>query len=166
MELPKTDEIPASKDHDGQSPEHPEKNSKKNEISTNEALKVENVELVVETGKINGESTDHKLESSELKKETVITSNLNPSKPFPLDNGVVNEVKQETLKDIIAPKTDPEFVLTTKNLERVREELRQEEILTGKISPLKSVSASPIKNELVLVTFLIVSVLCMTESVE
>ena len=161
MELPKTDEIPASKDHDGQSPEHPEKNSKKNEISTNEALKVENIELVVETGKINGESTDHKLESSELK-ETVITSNLNPSKPFSLDNGVVNEVKQETSKDIIAPKTDPEFVLTTKNLERVREELRQEEILTGKISPLKSVSASPIKNELVLVTFLIVSVLRRT----
>lgn len=40
---------------------------------------------------------------------------------------------------------NPDFVLTTKNLERVKEELRQEEILQGRKSPFKSETASPIK---------------------
>ena len=63
------------------------------------------------------------------------------------ENGVGNKV-DETETETIAP-TDREFVLTTKNLERVREDLRQEEVLHGKKSPLKSVSASPNKHELV-----------------
>ena len=46
-------------------------------------------------------------------------------------------------------KLDPDFNLTTKNLERVREELRQEEILQGRKSPFKSETASPVKLETV-----------------
>ena len=44
------------------------------------------------------------------------------------------------------------FSLTTKNLERVREELRQEEILQGRKSPFKSETAasSPVKLETVI----------------
>ena len=43
--------------------------------------------------------------------------------------------------------SDPDFVITTKNLERVREDLRQEEILQGRKSPFKSETASPVKVE-------------------
>ena len=49
-------------------------------------------------------------------------------------------------------ETPPELCLTTKNLERVREELRQEEILQGRKSPFKieTASSSPVKLETVL----------------
>eukprot|EP00093_Oithona_nana_P011637 11637.XXX_468499_465056_1 [CDS] Oithona nana genome sequencing. len=48
-------------------------------------------------------------------------------------------------------ETPPELCLTTKNLERVREELRQEEILQGRKSPFKieTASSSPVKLETV-----------------
>ena len=51
-------------------------------------------------------------------------------------------------------ETPPELCLTTKNLERVREELRQEEILQGRKSPFKieTASSSPVKLETVLKT--------------
>ena len=55
-----------------------------------------------------------------------------------------NSIKQET-------PLDPEFVLTTKNLERVRDDLRQEVVLQGRKSPAKDLPASsfgtPIKSE-------------------
>ena len=49
-------------------------------------------------------------------------------------------------------ESQPELCLTTKNLERVREELRQEEILQGRKSPFKieTASSSPVKLETVL----------------
>lgn len=46
---------------------------------------------------------------------------------------------------------DPEFVLSTKNLERVREELRQEEIMKELKAPLKSEPASPTKAEVLVI---------------
>ena len=48
-------------------------------------------------------------------------------------------------------ESQPELCLTTKNLERVREELRQEEILQGRKSPFKieTASSSPVKLETV-----------------
>merc|ERR1712004_367780 len=48
-------------------------------------------------------------------------------------------------------ETPPELCLTTKNLERVREELRQEEILQGRKSPfeIETASSSPVKLETV-----------------
>ena len=68
----------------------------------------------------------------------------------PKENG--DEMKIETTNSIKQEKTlDPEFVLTTKNLERVREDLRQEEVLQGRKSPVKDLPASsfgtPIKSE-------------------
>lgn len=140
MELPKAEEIPASKGQDGQEPEdHQEKKEVKDNIAI---VKAENVEHN-DTCNINGGDID----SSELKEELDGALVSSKSKPVePLENGVGNKVKEET--EIIAP-TDREFVLTTKNLERVREELRQEEVLQGKKSPLKSVSASSNKHELV-----------------
>ena len=50
----------------------------------------------------------------------------------------------------------PEFVLSTKNLERVREELRQEEIMKELKPPLKSEPASPTKAEVLVMSMLIV----------
>jgi len=143
MELPKAEEIPASKGQDGQEPEdHQEKNELKDDIA---AVKAENVEHN-DTCNING-GINNDIDSSELKKEfdgAVISSKSKPVEP--LENGIGNKVEKET--EIIAP-TDREFVLTTKNLERVREDLRQEEVLQGKKSPLKSVSASSNKHELI-----------------
>lgn len=49
----------------------------------------------------------------------------------------------------------PEFVLSTKNLERVREELRQEEIMKELKPPLKSEPASPTKAEVLVMSMLI-----------
>ena len=67
----------------------------------------------------------------------------------PKENG--DETKVETTNSIKQEILDPEFVLTTKNLERVREDLRQEEVLQGRKSPVKDLPTSsfgtPIKSE-------------------
>ena len=143
MELPKTEEIPVPKGQDGQEPEDShEKNGLKNDITK---VKVESVE-VNGTCNINGGLTNNIDISKEVKKEidgAAISTKSRANEP--LENGVGSKVEET---EITAP-TDREFVLTTKNLERVREELRQEEVLQGKKSPLKSVSASPNKHELV-----------------
>ena len=60
------------------------------------------------------------------------------------------EVKVEKVAAPVKP--EPDFNLTTKNLERIREELRQEEILQGRKSPFKSETASPVKLETVLIS--------------
>ena len=137
MELPKTEEIPVPKGQDGQEPEDShEKNELKNDITK---VKVESVE-VNGTCNINGGLTNNIDISKEVKKEIDGAEISTKSKVNePLENGVGSKVEET---EITAP-TDREFVLTTKNLERVREELRQEEVLQGKKSPLKSVSASP-----------------------
>jgi len=143
MELPKTEEIPVPKGQDGQEPEDShEKNELKNDITK---VKVESVE-VNGTCNINGGLTNNIDISKEVKKEIDGAAISTKSKANePLENGVGSKVEET---EITAP-TDREFVLTTKNLERVREELRQEEVLQGKKSPLKSVSASPNKHELI-----------------
>ena len=96
-----------------------------------------------ENSKLNGESLSVAI-ASELKKD-IVNDVVKSANPKPNENGIVSEVKKEP--EIVS--NDREFVLTTKNLERVRDELRQEEVLHGKKSPLKSVNASPIKQELV-----------------
>ena len=62
---------------------------------------------------------------------------------------------ENILDKVVGPaiKPEPDFNLTTKNLERVREELRQEEILQGRKSPFKSETASPVKLETVRKSF-------------
>ena len=47
------------------------------------------------------------------------------------------EVEWNSKIKIEPPSHDPEFILTTKNLERVREDLRQEEVLKGQRSPIR-----------------------------
>ena len=92
-----------------------------------------NIDVIVQTDdRLKG------LEPVEVKPDP---ENAHGVKPDPEDAHGVKPQIQET------PKVDPEFVLTTKNLERVREELRQEEILQGKKSPLKNITAEPVKNE-------------------
>ena len=151
MELPKAEEIPAQKGQDGLEPgDHQEKNELKNDITT---VKVENVELN-DKPNINGD-LNNEIDSSEVKRLSLGDIISNTSKAIePLKNGIDNKVEEtETIAT-----TDREFVLTTKNLERVREELRQEEVLQGKKSPLKSVSASPNKHELVNTLFILCTV--------
>ena len=64
------------------------------------------------------------------------------------DEPVETKHQVSEIKPAIAKSTaDPEFALTTKNLERIREELRQEEIMQGRKSPFKSETSSPIKLE-------------------
>ena len=136
MESPKADEIPGSTGVDAQPEDNLDKNELKDEITTAVKLEPE------ENSKVNGESLSVAI-ASELKKDIVddvVSANRKPN-----ENGIVSEVKKEP--EIVS--NDREFVLTTKNLERVRDELRQEEVLHGKKSPLKSVNASPIKQELV-----------------
>jgi len=140
MELPKSEEISGSKSKDAQPENNPDTNANKNEITEKAIIKVENNEM-------NGESLSAAI-ASELKKDSV-GENIISTNPKPVENGIVSEsLKKES--EIIATN-DREFVLTTKNLERVREDLRQEEALQGKKSSNtpKSVSASPIKQELV-----------------
>ena len=135
MESPKADEIPGSTGVNAQPEDNLDKNELKDEITTTAAVKLE-------PEKVNGESLSVAI-ASELKKDIVddvVSANRKPN-----ENGIVSEVKKEP--EIVS--NDREFVLTTKNLERVRDELRQEEVLHGKKSPLKSVNASPIKQELV-----------------
>lgn len=150
MELPKTEEIPASKGQDGQEPEPEDSQDPKNELNNDIMKAVVKVESNGELNdNINGGLTNDINSSAEVKKEFdgSVIANQSKAKVEPLENGVGNKV-DETETETIAP-TDREFVLTTKNLERVREDLRQEEVLHGKKSPLKSVSASPNKHELI-----------------
>ena len=137
MESPKTDQIPGSTGVDAQPEDNLDKNELKDEITTTAAVKLE----PEENSKVNGESLSVAI-ASELKKD--IVNDVVSANPKPNENGL-SEVKKEP--EIVS--NDREFVLTTKNLERVRDELRQEEVLHGKKSPLKSVNASPIKQELV-----------------
>merc|ERR1711981_276881 len=89
-----------------------------------------------------------KIEDCKMEEPTPLPSNGEITKDSTDAKIVSNSVKKERL--------DPEFVLTTKNLERVREDLRQEEVLQGRkspikidtpASPMKTESASPIKTE-------------------
>jgi hypothetical protein len=138
MESPKTDQIPGSTGVDAQPEDNLDKNELKDEITTTAAVKSE----PEENSKLNGESLSVAI-ASELKKD--IVDDVVFANPKPNENGIVSEIKKEPEN----VSNDREFVLTTKNLERVRDELRQEEVLHGKKSPLKSVNASPIKQELV-----------------
>lgn len=138
MESPKTDQIPGSTGVDAQPEDNLDKNELKDEITTTAAVKSE----PEENSKLNGESLSVAI-ASELKKD--IVDDVVFANPKPNENGIVSEIKKEP--EIVS--NDREFVLTTKNLERVRDELRQEEVLHGKKSPLKSVNASPIKQELI-----------------
>ena len=138
MESPKADKIPGSTGVDAQPEDNLEKNELKDEITTTAAVKLESEE----NSKVNGESLSVAI-ASELKKD--IVDDVVSANPKPNENGIVSKVKKEP--EIVS--NDREFVLTTKNLERVRDELRQEEVLHGKKSPLKSVNASSIKQELV-----------------
>ena len=138
MESPKADKIPGSMGVDAQPEDNLDKNELKDEITTTAAIKLE----PDENSKVNGESLSVAI-ASELKKD--IVDDVVSANPKLNENGIVSKVKKEP--EIVS--NDREFVLTTKNLERVRDELRQEEVLHGKKSPLKSVNASPIKQELV-----------------
>ena len=139
MESPKADKIPGSTGVDAQPEDNLDKNELKDEITTTTAaVKLE----PEENSKVNGESLSVAI-ASELKKD-IVNDVLKSANPKPNENGL-SEVKKEP--EIVS--NDREFVLTTKNLERVRDELRQEEVLHGKKSPLKSVNASSIKQELV-----------------
>merc|ERR1711981_285151 len=89
-----------------------------------------------------------KIEDCKMEEPTPLPSNGEITKDNTDAKIESNSVKKERL--------DPEFVLTTKNLERVREDLRQEEVLQGRkspikidtpASPMKTESASPIKTE-------------------
>ena len=140
MESPKADKIPGSTGVDAQPEDNLDKNELKDEITTTTAaVKLE----PEENSKVNGESLSVAI-ASELKKD-IIVNDVVSANPKPNENGIVSEVKKEP--EIVS--NDREFVLTTKNLERVRDELRQEEVLHGKKSPLKSVNAPSIKQELV-----------------
>ena len=139
MESPKADKIPGSTGVDAQPEDNLEKNELKDEITTTAAVKLESEE----NSKVNGESLSVAI-ASELKKDIIVNDVVKSANPKPNENGL-SEVKKEP--EIVS--NDREFVLTTKNLERVRDELRQEEVLHGKKSPLKSVNASSIKQELV-----------------
>ena len=139
MESPKADKIPGSTGVDAQPEDNLDKNELKDEITTTAAVKLE----PEENSKVNGESLSVAI-ASELKKD-IVNDVVKSANPKPNENGIVSEVKKEP--EIVS--NDREFVLTTKNLERVRDELRQEEVLHGKKSPLKSVNASSIKQELV-----------------
>ena len=138
MESPKADKIPGSMGVDAQPEDNLDKNELKDEIIYSGTVKSE----PEENSKVNDESFSVAI-ASELKKD--IVDYVVSANPKPNENGIVSEVKKEP--GIVS--NDREFVLTTKNLERVRDELRQEEVLHGKKSPLKSVNASPIKQELV-----------------
>ena len=141
MESPKADKIPGSTGVDAQPEDNLDKNELKDEITTTTAaVKLE----PEENSKVNGESLSVAI-ASELKKD-IVNDVVKSANPKPNENGIVSEVKKEP--EIVS--NDREFVLTTKNLERVRDELRQEEVLHGKKSPLKSVNASSIKQELVI----------------
>ena len=137
MESPKADKIPGSMGVDAQPEDNLDKNELKDEIIYSGTVKSE----PEENSKVNDESLSVAI-ASELKKD--IVDYVVSANPKPNENGL-SEVKKEP--EIVS--NDREFVLTTKNLERVRDELRQEEVLHGKKSPLKSVNASPIKQELV-----------------
>ena len=140
MESPKADKIPGSTGVDAQPEDNLDKNELKDEITTTTAaVKLE----PEENSKVNGESLSVAI-ASELKKD-IVNDVVKFANPKPNENGIVSEVKKEP--EIVS--NDREFVLTTKNLERVRDELRQEEVLHGKKSPLKSVNAPSIKQELV-----------------
>ena len=140
MESPKADKIPGSTGVDAQPEDNLDKNELKDEITTTTAaVKLESEE----NSKVNGESLSVAI-ASELKKDIIVNDVVVSANPKPNENGL-SEVKKEP--EIVS--NDREFVLTTKNLERVRDELRQEEVLHGKKSPLKSVNASSIKQELV-----------------
>lgn len=140
MESPKADKIPGSTGVDAQPEDNLDKNELKDEITTTTAaVKLE----PEENSKVNGESLSVAI-ASELKKD-IVNDVVKSANPKPNENGIVSEVKKEP--EIVS--NDREFVLTTKNLERVRDELRQEEVLHGKKSPLKSVNAPSIKQELV-----------------
>ena len=81
-----------------------------------------------------------KIEDCKMEEPTPLPSNGEITKDNSDAKIESNSVKKERL--------DPEFVLTTKNLERVREDLRQEEILQGKKSPIKiDTPTSPMKTE-------------------
>ena len=138
MESPKADKIPGSTGVDAQPEDNLDRNELKDEITTTAAVELESEE----NSKVNGESLSVAI-ASELKKD-IVNDVLKSANPKPNENGL-SEVKKEP--EIVS--NDREFVLTTKNLERVRDELRQEEVLHGKKSPLKSVNASSIKQELV-----------------
>ena len=137
MESPKADKFPGSMGVDAQPEDNLDKNELKDEIIYSGTVKSE----PEENSKVNDESLSVAI-ASELKKD--IVDYVVSANPKPNENGL-SEVKKEP--EIVS--NDREFVLTTKNLERVRDELRQEEVLHGKKSPLKSVNASPIKQELV-----------------
>ena len=140
MESPKADKIPGSTGVDAQPEDNLDKNELKDEITTTTAaVKLE----PEENSKVNGESLSVAI-ASELKKD-IVNDVVKSANPKPNENGIVSEVKKEP--EIVS--NDREFVLTTKNLERVRDELRQEEVLHGKKSPLKSVNSPSIKQELV-----------------
>lgn len=140
MESPKADKIPGSTGVDAQPEDNLDKNELKDEITTTTAaVKLE----PEENSKVNGESLSVAI-ASELKKD-IVNDVVKSANPKPNENGIVSEVKKEP--EIVS--NDREFVLTTKNLERVRDELRQEEVLHGKKSPLKSVNTPSIKQELV-----------------
>jgi len=139
MESPKADKIPGSTGVDAQPEDNLERNELKDEITTTAAVELESEE----NSKVNGESLSVAI-ASELKKDIIVNDVVKSANPKPNENGL-SEVKKEP--EIVS--NDREFVLTTKNLERVRDELRQEEVLHGKKSPLKSVNASSIKQELI-----------------
>ena len=77
-----------------------------------------------------------KLEDCHPKPEETPTNSVNKDVAIE-DSETKVEVEWNSKIKIEPPSHDPEFILTTKNLERVREDLRQEEVLKGQRSPIR-----------------------------
>ena len=120
-------------------------------------------EIQVPNGVTDSDPSEIKSELMSLENATANEIKMEPpmaeesmSKKSESQNDNISELVKEAPALDTAPNdnvhvqtaiSDPDFVITTKNLERVREDLRQEEILQGRKSPFKSETASPVKVE-------------------